>query len=166
MIKQIKINDSQSVTVNTNAGWFYVYKSAFGHDILPDLLPALQGISQAVAVIYDEGEKTLTFGRLLEAIGNGDLFGALLPLSGLEITTILNVLWSCAYNADKTIPPVEEWIEDKDIKFDLVVPELFDAIPDALISSKNLKWLKGQMKKRTESLSHSTSSRSEQQPAD
>lgn len=166
MLRQIQINDSQSVTVNTNTGWLYVYKSAFGHDILPDLLPALQGIGQAIAVVYDDDEKALSLGRLLEAVNDGELFGAMLPFNGLEITTILNILWSCARYADRTIPPVEEWLEDKDIKLDIVVPQLFEAIPDSMVSSKNLKWLKGQMKRRAESLSPSTPSQSEQQPED
>ena len=75
-------------------------------------------------------------------------------------------LWAVVHNADKTIPPVEDWLEDKEIDFDLVVPELFEAIPDSVVSSKNVKWLKDLMKKKTESLSPSTQSQSEQQPED
>ena len=166
MIKKIKISESQSVTINTNTGWLYVYKSAFGHDILPDLLPALQGAGQTIAVLYDDESKNLTLGRMMDAIRDGEMLDALGPFYGLELTTVINVLWAVVHNADKTTPPVEDWLEDKEIDFDLVVPELFEAIPDSMVSSKNVKWLKDLMKRKTENLSPSTQSQSEQQPED
>lgn len=166
MIKKIKINESQSVTINTNTGWLFVYKSAFGHDILPDLFPVLHGVGQAIAVMYDEDAKSLTLDKVMEAIRDGEMLGALSPFYQFELTNVISILWALAYNADKTIPPVEDWLEDKEIDFDLVVPELFEAIPDSMVSSKNVKWLKDLMKRKTESLSPSTQSQSEQQPED
>lgn len=166
MIKKIKISESQSVTINTNTGWLFVYKSAFGHDILPDLFPVLHGVGQAIAVIYDEDAKSLTLDKVMDAIRYGDMQGALSPFYQFELTNVISILWALAYNADKTIPPVEDWVEDKEIDLDLILPELFEAIPGSMVSSKNLKWLKDLMKKRTENLSLSTQSQSEQHPED
>ena len=161
MIKKIYINESQTVDINTSAAWLYTYKSAFGHDILPELLPALQGIGQTIAVLYDEETGTIPFSKAAEAIGSGELLDAMSPFYGLEFTTIINILWACVKSADIQTPPVEDWVQDKDINLDMVVPELLDAIPETFVSSKNLEWLKGALKKTT-NLSRSTSSQSEQ----
>lgn len=164
MIKKININESQSVTINTGNGWLYDYKSAFGHDILPDLLPALQGIGQAVAIIGEEADEsgTLSLKSLAAAVRDGAMIDALGPLYGLELTTVTNILWALVHNADKTTPPVEDWINDIDISFDIVIPEILEALPAAMVTSKNLTWLKDMMKTKTRDLSISTSSPSEQ----
>ena len=53
MIKEIKINDNQTININTNIGWLFKYRSQFGHDILSDLLPIAESVMDMINIDDD-----------------------------------------------------------------------------------------------------------------
>ena len=55
MKKEIKIGD-KTVELNSSAGWFYDYQEQFGHDIMPDLMPLLEGLLGTLAELQESGQ--------------------------------------------------------------------------------------------------------------
>lgn len=164
MIKTINM-DNQSVEINTSAGWLFVYRETFGKDILPELMPILEAIIMAIPELYEEnnGEIEISTETILNGLGSGALLNSVAVLSTLEFTTILQIFWALAKNADKSIPKVDEWINQFDnLPLDDIMPELFSAVTSSMVSSKNLERLKAMTSRKTEEESPSTESSSEQ----
>lgn len=134
MKKTIKIAD-QSVELNSSAGWFYDYREQFGHDIMPDLLPILEGLLGTLAELQ-EGESD-------ELILTDEIVGKIIDaLATAEITTIFNITWAMAHNADDKIKQPREWMNDfETFPVDEVVPELIRMVLESSVSSKNAKSL-------------------------
>ena len=63
-------------------------------------------------------------------------------LYGMEITTVTNVIWALAKNADDNIPDVREWLDQFDT-FPLadIVPEIMDVLVKSMVSEKKAKLL-------------------------
>ena len=95
--KQITINENCKINMDSSIGWLLIYRENFGRDILPDILPM---ISAAVELIFgginEEGEVTLA--TLRENIDSDTVTNAMIQLSGLEITTVINIVWALAKN--------------------------------------------------------------------
>jgi hypothetical protein len=63
-------------------------------------------------------------------------------MAGLETTTILQILWALAYNEDKSIgQPMEFFNNFEAFPVDEILPELFTAVVESSVSSKNAKRL-------------------------
>lgn len=168
MIKTIYLNDNQSVEVNSSAGWLIIYKEAFGRDILPDLMPVIEAALEAIVEFMQTGDGDKV--SLADAAGvlqSGGFINALSKLSMLEFTTLIQMFWALAKNADRSIPNVLEWVNQfESFPIDEVTRELFDVVTASMISSKNSNRLKGLLEK-TKSLAESTStSSSSEQPAE
>lgn len=154
MLKKINLDESHSVEVNTSLGWLFAYKNAFGRDILPDLLPILEALVDALsgAFEYEEGGEVDPL-AVLKNVDETTIANAFSTLSSLEVVTIINILWAMCKNADKSIPVVDEWVNQFDsFPLDEIVPELFTLIIDSSISTKNSKSLRGiltRIKKQT-----------------
>lgn len=139
MKKEIKIGE-QTVTINSSAGWFYDYREEFGHDILPDLMPILEGVLGSLAELQDAGGEELVLtdeivGKIIDALATA------------EITTIFNITWAMAHNADENIERPKKWANDFDnFPMDEVVPELVTAILESSVSSKNAQSLLSRVK--------------------
>lgn len=149
MVKNIVINDNHSVEVNTSAGWLLIYRSQFGHDILPDLMPALETALEFITGMLQElGEDAkelseITYDKLLKCFASDTMSDALFKLSTLEITTVIQIFWAMAKNSNRDIKPPEEWINEFDtFPLDIIIKELFEVMMTSFISSKNLKRLK------------------------
>ncbi len=156
MIKTIKLNKDQSVTLNSAAGWFLVYREQFGRDILPDIMPMIEGILTAGinALKNVEGSK-LT----IEAVDNEVLMDFFINVSGLEFVTIMQIVWAMAKTADDDIDPPEKWFNQFDVfPFDLIVPKVFRLIIDSSVSAKNAKRLLNLLKVTAGSLQTRSSS--------
>lgn len=131
MRKTINIGD-QSVELNSSAGWFYDYREEFGHDIMPDLLPVLEALLGTLAELQDDagGELVLTdevVGKIIDALATA------------EITTVFNITWAMAHNADDKIARPREWMNAFDnFPVDEVVPQLVTLILESSVSSKNV----------------------------
>lgn len=139
MIKKITINDSQAIELSGSVGWLMIYKERFGHDILPDILPLIEsGLTTAIKVMQNGGDGD----DMLEHIDDEILTDAFINLSGLELTTVLQIVWAMAKKCDKSIGSPDEFFDQFDtFPFDLVLPEVVSLIIESTISSKNVKSL-------------------------
>lgn len=144
MIKQIKLNESHSIDINSSMGWLFIYRSTFGHDILPDLMPIIESIISGMAEILEDVDDSgnIDVKTIAGSISDGTLNNALATFSTMEFITIIQIVWSMAKNADKSIPSIYEWAEGiENFPIDEILPELFEAITESMISSKNAKSL-------------------------
>ena len=147
MIKTIEF-EGQKVELNTSAGWLFVYRNRFGHDIFPDLMPIIESIVGAIATMLENGEAEVTPDGIKNLMNDDTITDAFIKLAGMEITTIYQVLWAMAYNADKTIGGPEDFFNSfEKFPLDVIIPELFTAIVESSVSSKNGERLLNGLKK-------------------
>ena len=146
MIKNIKIDKSQSIEINSSMGWLYTYQEQFGHDPMVVIMPAIEaGLGTIVSILNktragDKGELLLS--NIIEAMDDEILQNAFIQLSGMQLTTISNIIWAMAKNADDDISEPKEWINSFEIfPVDVVLPEVLRAIITSSISKKNAKKL-------------------------
>ena len=127
MRKTIKIDKGKEIKINTSWNWAYIYQEYFGHDIIPDLVPAIDA-----------------FISMLSSFVNGDEVDEdNFDLYGLEITTVTNVVWALAKNADEDIPEVRKWLDEFDeFPMDIIVPEVVDALTASMMSTKKAELLR------------------------
>lgn len=149
MIKQITLSESHSIEINSSMGWLFVYRSAFGHDILPDLMPIIEAVISGMAEILEDVDDAgnIDVKTIAGSISNGTLNNALATFSTMEFITIIQIIWAMAKNADKSIPSIDEWASEiENFPLDVVLPQLFEALTESMISSKNAKSLQTKIK--------------------
>ena len=147
MIKTIEF-EGQKVELNTSAGWLFAYKNRFGHDIFPDLMPIVESVVGALASLLESGETEINAGNVKGLMDDETITDAFIKLAGMEITTIYQVLWAMAYNADKSIGGPEDFFNSfEKFPLDVIIPELFTAIVESSVSSKNGERLLNGLKK-------------------
>lgn len=147
MIKAIEF-EGQKVELNTSAGWLFVYRNRFGHDIFPDLMPIIESVVGAIATMLENGEAEVTPDSMKKLMNDDTITDAFIKLAGMEITTVYQVLWAMAYNADKSIGGPEDFFNSfEKFPLDVVIPELFTAIVESSVSSKNGERLLNGLKK-------------------
>lgn len=147
MIKTIEF-EGQKVELNTSAGWLFVYRNRFGHDIFPDLMPIIESVVGAIATMLENGEAEVTPDGIKNLMNDDTITDAFIKLAGMEITTVYQVLWAMAYNADKSIGGPEDFFNGfEKFPLDVVIPELFTAIVESSVSSKNGERLLNGLKK-------------------
>lgn len=140
MRKKIYLTDDQSIELDGSVGWLLVYRSQFGNDILPELLPAVEALMNAATAVIsasaDSGEINLKkAAEELDADRISDIFTSLI---GLQVSTILRAAWAMAKNADRSIPLVEEWLNSFDVfPLDIILPEVVNLILESSVSTKN-----------------------------
>ena len=144
MEKVIKI-DNKEIKLNNNAVWTMEYRDQFGEDILPKVLPLVGTVTELLASIMDEmdGEK-ITVKNLAESV-RGRAFELLMPMIQADfVDLVVNVIWAMAKAADEDIDPPKQWLKQFDsFPVDVIVPEVYGLAFKGLVSSKNLKRLKG-----------------------
>ena len=129
MRKTIKLEDKKEIKINTSWNWAYIYQEYFGHDIIPDLVPAIDAFLKMFTEIMNGSE--------VDEEG--------VDLYGLEVTTMTNIIWALAKNADDDIPDVREWLDSYDkFPLDIIVPQVVEALADSMISTKKAELLRGQ----------------------
>ena len=158
MINTIKINDSQSVELDSSMNWLFIYRKYFGKDILPDIMPLLEAaISTLVKLTGGDNPESeeISMENVLKNIDDDVMQSLFLNLSMLETTTILQVMWAMIKNADDKVEPVEKWLKGYDnLPLDEIIPQLFGMTLKASVSSKNLQRLqnlKGKAQTATQS---------------
>ena len=143
MVRNITL-DGRTIEVNSSMGWLYLYRNQFGHDILPDLMPILEAVVAGIGEFYEStaGKDHVdqeAIQRLMDSDAIVDMF---IKLAGMEITTLLNVLWAMAKNADAKTEPPQDFINSFErLPVDELAPALLYIIIDSSISSKNLRSL-------------------------
>lgn len=130
------------VEINSSAGWLYVYREQFGHDILPDLMPIVESVINAIGSVVQESGGEVSNKTILDAMNNETLVDAFIKLAGMEVVTVYNILWAMAKNADDAVEsPRRFFNEFETVPMDAVIPELFKTIIESSVSPKNAKSL-------------------------
>lgn len=146
MEKIIKIGEHE-VRLNNNVAWTMEYKTQFGRDILPSIMPLVaSGIESVTAILNESGRKDgepLQIRDITEAI-EGRAMDLLLPLFQLEFTdTVINVLWSMAKAADASIAPPKMWVKQfEEFPLDILIPAIGELVVSGFVSSKNRERLR------------------------
>lgn len=146
MEKIIKIGEHE-VRLNNNVAWTMEYKTQFGRDILPSIMPLVaSGIESVTAILNESGRKDgepLQIRDITEAI-EGRAMDLLLPLFQLEFTdTVINVLWSMAKAADASIAPPKMWVKQfEEFPLDIIIPAIAELVVSGFVSSKNRERLR------------------------
>ena len=158
MKKEITIGN-QRVELNSSAGWLYVYREQFGWDILPDLMPIVETVlGFAVKTLSNVTGGTLYITDIVAVLDDDTIDEMLSTISGLELTTMLNIFWALAKNADDEVGRPKDFVNSFDtFPVDEVCPEVFKMIVESSISSKNAKRLLAVLKSLKESGSRSLS---------
>ena len=142
-MKKVITVENQSIEVNSSMGWLFVYREQFGHDILPDILPLLDAALEALAEIYAMADDDSILGKIDEGV----IEKIMIPLSGLEVTTIINCFWAMAKNADASIPEPKTWANQFEVlPIDVLAVELFTLVLASSVSSKNSQSLLDKIK--------------------
>lgn len=172
MIKTIQIGD-HPVEINSSAGWLYTYREQFGHDILVVLMPALEaGVRLAKKAFEDSGvQDGDEVTKLLGGIDEEAITEAVITLSSMQLTTVTNIVWALAKNADSSIPEPRTWLNNfENFPVEEVMPSVLGAVIESSTSKKNYEKIMKAMAslKRTgmDTLSPSTESPSEQSTED
>lgn len=144
MIKTINLENGKTIRLSNNIGWMMVYRDQLGHDIVPALVPILNGaIDLAVEISKATKKSGATPAEILEAIGTENLQNAILDMSGLEMVDLINVTWAMAKAADDDLPEPREWVRDLDtFPLDVIIPAVVDLLFSCMVSSKNLNRLR------------------------
>lgn len=146
MKKTIKIDDEQKFEINSSSGWLYAYQEQFGHDVLPVLLPAAEALLQTMADLMKDS-KSDNVGDILAAADEETISNAFITLSGMQLTTVTNIVWAMAKNANDNIESPREWLNSFDVfPWDVVVPQVLSAALEACISKKKFEKLKETIK--------------------
>lgn len=146
MKKTIKIDDEQKFEINSSSGWLYAYQEQFGHDVLPVLLPAAEALLQTMADLMKDS-KSDNVADILAAADEETISNAFITLSGMQLTTVTNIVWSMAKNANDSIESPREWLNSFDVfPWDIVVPQVLSAALEACISKKKFEKLKETIK--------------------
>lgn len=143
----IKLDGKKQIKINTSWNWAYIYQDYFGHDIIPDLVPVIDTFLDTVTGLLNGSDVD-------EDVISDKLYG-------MEITTVTNVIWALAKNADDSIPEVREWLDGFDrFPLDIILPEVMDTLASSMISAKKAELLRT---KTAELTSRFTQSASQQQ---
>lgn len=164
MEKIINIGD-RAVKLSNNVSWAMHYRSQFGKDIVPALLPLVGTLMETASTMIQEADNSLE--GIAEAI-EGRAMDILLPLYQAEfVDTLVNVMWAMAKAADENIDPPLQWAQKLDsFPIDIIAPEVYGLAFKGFVSSKNLIRLKamvGNVKVMIANLQPSTSTTSSSQ---
>jgi hypothetical protein len=141
MEKNIKIDSKNSLKLNNNVGWLFIYKDQFGRDIVPTLVPVLNAGIDLVFGIYKETGGKFTKDSIMQ-IDTDALTDALIQATAIEATDLINITWALAKNADEDIPEPREWVRQFDtFPVDIIAPAVFELVFKSMVSTKNWKRL-------------------------
>ena len=114
MEKIVKVREYE-FPARSNAATLLSYRRNFGRDGMKDLLALVKGVGDKNANDADS---------VVQAFADGSF----------EVETLYRYIWVFAKSADKSIPPMEEWLEGFDIPALEFVSEVFPQISDLLFS--------------------------------
>lgn len=141
MEKKVKLDSKNSILLNNNVGWLFIYKDQFGRDIVPSLVPVLNAGIDLVFGIYKELGGNITKERLMQ-VDPAALTDAIYAMAGIESVDLIHIVWALAKNADEEIPEPREWVKQFDVfPIDIIAPEVYNLVFKSMVSTKNLKRL-------------------------
>lgn len=143
MIKTINLGNGQSMELNSSMGWIYNYQEQFGHDVLVVIMPAIEaGLNFLIELTKSAGGEVggKDAYQLLSQLDQSTFTDAFITLSGMQLTTIVNISWAMAKNANDEIDTPKKWVNNFEVfPMDLIVKETIGAVLESSISKKNLK---------------------------
>ena len=155
MIETIMI-EGRAVEIDSASGWTYCYREQFGHDILPDVLPIFRSIAVAAeGLIKELPDDAMENGEIsgknikgvLKNIDGYVIQDALDEIAGLEISTIQNIFWALAKNADNGLEQPRRFFNQFEVfPYEEVIPRVIAAIIKSSSSSKNSQSLLKKMR--------------------
>ena len=150
--------ENHSIEVDTSMGWLFVYRSTFGHDVLPDLMPLIEAALAGLAEIFGSKvireDHTIDPEKVMELMDADALVDMLVKMAGMELTTVLQIFWAMAKNARRDLPAAEIFYAGLErFPMDEIIPGLFYAIVESSVSSKNASSLLAKLRERIPSLS-------------
>lgn len=140
MIKTISMENGQSFEINSSFGWLYIFQEQFGYDVLPLLMPMLEAGLKAVGIAVQgatekDGIDTM---RALANFDDESISEIMTSFAGLQLTTLLNIVWAMAKNANDNISEPKVFYNSFDeFPSDLVIPEVIKQVVNTNISKKN-----------------------------
>ena len=141
MIKTIKISKDKELTISNNLAWAMIYKSQFGHDIVPDIMPIVSAVTKLLGELGKMAGKDMA--EVLKDLDGDTIQSALIELCALQFTDFINLTWAMAKANDDDIETPEKWVREFDqFPVDIIAPAVFDLLLKGLVSSKNLKSLR------------------------
>ena len=141
MIKTIKISKDKDLTISNNLAWAMIYKSQFGHDIVPDIMPIVSAVTKLLGELGKMAGKDMA--EVLKDLDGDTIQSALIELCALQFTDFINLTWAMAKANDDDIETPEKWVREFDqFPVDIIAPAVFDLLLKGLVSSKNLKSLR------------------------
>ena len=147
MEKTITIDEKTSFKADNSLAWMMIYKSQFGHDIIPEMMPFLGALSELVSGLAAEGLEIKDTQDLMQRLDKETLTNMLIELAGVEFVSFLNICWAMAKCADPEIEEPIRWLKQfETFPLDIVAPEIFGLAVQGVVSEKNLKRLQGQIK--------------------
>ena len=165
MIKTIRIDKNHEITVDNNLAWMMIYKSQFGPDIVPEVMPLIGAISEMISGLAANGLEITSAEDFVSRLDKEILTNMLVELTGLEFVSFVNVCWALAKSANPDIDEPMVWIRQFDsFPVDILAPEIFELIVRGVVSEKNWKRLQSQIKSlRPKKKAGQTSSKSSPQ---
>lgn len=148
MEKTVKIGKTP-VKLNNNIGWLRAYRSQFGRDILPSIMPLVATLLDVMGALLDEeGTANVSVASLIKAADSDKMLDAVIHASTFEAVEIVNITWALAKCANDDIDDPETWEKQFDVfPLDTVVPAIWKLVIEGLVSSKNLRRLDDLKKK-------------------
>lgn len=163
MEKKLKIG-KQTLKLNNNVGWLFVYRDQFGRDIVPTIVPVINAGIDLVFGVYQSTGGKVSRDSIMQ-MDPDTLKDALLEATAIEAVDLLNIVWAMAKNADEDIDPPRDWFNTFDtFPLDEIAPAVIDLLIKGLVSTKNLKRLQS-LKESLQPALTSTAS-SSQEPAE
>lgn len=141
MNKTIKISKDKELVISNNLAWAMIYKSQFGHDIVPDIMPIVSAITKLLGELSKANGTDVA--SVLKSLDGDSVQDALIELCALQFTDFINLTWAMAKANDDDIETPDKWVRQFDhFPLDVIAPAVFDLLLKGLVSSKNLKSLR------------------------
>lgn len=148
MVKTIQIDENTSLTLSNSLGWMRKYKTQFGRDIVPTLLPMVNALTELLVEIMRETNGSVKDAKdIIMALDGDTVRDAMLELAGFEIGDLVNITWAMAKQANPDTPTPEEWEDSLEcFPLDVMGPALLELIIGCFVTTKNSKRVQEAMK--------------------
>lgn len=148
MIKTVKLGKDKELTLSNNLAWAMIYKAQFGHDIVPDIMPIISALAKLFGELSRHNGQDVS--EIIKNIDGDTLEQALIELCAVQFTDFINLVWAFAKANNDDIETPDQWVRQFDeFPLDIIAPAVFELLTKGLISSKNLKSLRGTTKAST-----------------
>lgn len=138
MERTIRIGEETEIRLSNNTGWLLEYRDQFGVDIVPSLVPVLNALVEIYGEIAKQTGDLKNAADLFKFVDVSTLQNAVIELSGLQVTDLINITWAMAKAADEDIEEPRRWVRGLEtFPVDIIAPAVFELAVRGLVSTKN-----------------------------